>query len=136
MSGAFRRPRVIAVALVPLLLLPGLVVPTPAGSHGLRPPNALRLGISRLGGGTVANGSSVANFSAALQRLVTLVGASGSGVLALVWARVALSWFSNDVSKKIQAKERARDALIGSLLFVAALTGLVWGLAHWVLTGA
>jgi hypothetical protein len=48
---------------------------------------------------------------------------------------VALSWFSNDVTKKVQAKERARDALVGTLLFTAALTGLVWGLAHWVLTG-
>ncbi|MGP8077121.1 MAG: hypothetical protein ACLQD8_04790 [Thermoplasmata archaeon] len=77
----------------------------------------------------------VSNFTAAINRLVDLVGLAGSGILALVWARVALSWFSNDVTKKIQAKDRARDALIGSLLFTAAVTGLVWGLAHWVVTG-
>ena len=34
------------------------------------------------------------------------------------------------------SQDRARDALVGTLLFVAAITGLVWGLAHWVLTGA
>lgn len=79
--------------------------------------------------------SAVANFTAAINRLVELVGLAGSGILALVWARVAISWFSNDVSKKVQAKDRARDALIGSLLFTAAVTGLVWGLAHWVVTG-
>lgn len=77
----------------------------------------------------------VANFTAAIDRLVELVGAAGAGILALVWARVALSWFSNDVSKKIQAKDRARDALVGTLLFVAAVSGLVWALAHWVVTG-
>lgn len=77
----------------------------------------------------------VQNFTSAINRLVELVALAGSGVLALVWARVALSWFSNDITKKVQAKDRARDALIGSLLFVAAITGLVWGLAHWVLTG-
>ncbi|MGI0156145.1 MAG: hypothetical protein ACREDE_08485 [Thermoplasmata archaeon] len=82
-----------------------------------------------------SNSSPVANFSASIGRLVELLGVAGSGLLALVWARVALSWFSHDVTKKVQAKDRARDALIGSLLFVAALTGLVWGLAHWVLTG-
>jgi hypothetical protein len=82
------------------------------------------------------NDSAVGNFSAAIGRLVDLVGVAGSGLLALVWARVALSWFSHDISKKVQAKDRARDALIGTLLFVAALTGLVWGLAHWVLTGS
>ncbi|HXW67562.1 MAG TPA: hypothetical protein VEL82_06790 [Thermoplasmata archaeon] len=82
------------------------------------------------------NASAVANFSAVINRLVELVGAAGSGVLALVWARVALSWFSHDVTKKVQAKERARDAVIGTLLFVGALSGLIWALAHWVLTGA
>jgi hypothetical protein len=82
------------------------------------------------------NNSAVGNFSASINRLVLLLGVAGSGLLALVWARVALSWFSNDVTKKIQAKDRARDALIGTLLFTAAITGLAWGLAHWVLTGS
>jgi hypothetical protein len=82
-----------------------------------------------------SNSSTVSNFSASIGRLVELLGVAGSGLIALVWARVALSWFSHDVTKKVQAKERARDALIGTLLFVAALTGLVWGLAHWVFTG-
>ncbi|HYA58068.1 MAG TPA: hypothetical protein VEH57_06375 [Thermoplasmata archaeon] len=76
------------------------------------------------------------NFSAAINRLVELVAGAGSGILALVWARVALSWFSNDITKKVQAKDRARDALIGTLLFVAAVTGVVYGLAHWVVTGS
>jgi len=78
----------------------------------------------------------VSNFTNAINRLVELVGLAGSGILALVWARVAFSWFSNDVTKKIQAKDRARDALVGTLLFTAAVTGLVWGLAHWVITGS
>jgi hypothetical protein len=80
--------------------------------------------------------TAVQNFSASIDRLVELLGIAGSGLLSLVWARVALSWFSNDITKKIQAKDRARDALIGTLLFVAAITGLFWGLAHWVLTGS
>jgi hypothetical protein len=81
------------------------------------------------------SGDAPQNLTASLNRLVELVGASGGALLALVWARVALSWFSNDVTKKVQAKDRARDALIGTLLFTAALTGLAYGLAHWVLTG-
>jgi hypothetical protein len=78
----------------------------------------------------------VGNFSSAINRMVELVAIAGSGILALVWVRVALSWFSNDITKKVQAKDRARDALVGTLLFTAAITGLVWGLAHWVLTGS
>lgn len=90
---------------------------------------------TRTGSVPSAAAGAVSNFTAAINRLVELVGLAGSGILALVWARVALSWFSNDIAKKVQAKDRARDALVGTLLFVAAVSGLVWGLAHWVVTG-
>jgi hypothetical protein len=85
---------------------------------------------------SLSNSSPVNNFTASVDRLVDLLGVAGSGLLALAWARVAVSWFSHDVTKKVQAKDRARDALVGTLLFVAALSGLIWGLAHWVLTGS
>jgi len=91
---------------------------------------------SGTGASSAPTSGPVANFTAAINRLVELVGLAGGGILALVWARVALSWFSNDVTKKIQAKDRARDALVGTLLFVAAVSGLVYGLAHWVVTGS
>ncbi len=84
---------------------------------------------------TASNDSAVQNFSAAMNRLVALIGAAGGAVLAVAWARVAISWFSSDVTKKVQAKDRARDALIGTLIFVAALSGLIWALATWVLSG-
>ena len=118
-TGLSRVPALLAL----LLLLLTAVVPV----GGSRPS---------LAASTVDPPAPVANFTSVINRLVELVGFAGSGVLSLVWARVALSWFSNDVSKKIQAKDRARDALIGTLLFTAAVTGLVWGLAHWVVTGS
>ncbi len=117
-ASAVLVPIVMLVAALPVAPAP-LVDPTP--------------GVARVAG--TAAPSPVANFSASINRIVTLLGISGGGLLAIVWTRVALSWFSNDVTKKVQAKDRARDALIGTLLFTAALSGLVWGLAHWVLTG-
>ncbi|HTP56140.1 MAG TPA: hypothetical protein VML53_05715 [Thermoplasmata archaeon] len=113
-------------------LVAGLLLLAPATVGLARPGTGPSDGLAGVHGG---GAGPVANFTAAINRLVELVGVAGSGILALVWARVALSWFSNDVSKKIQAKDRARDALIGSLLFTAAVTGLAWGLAHWVVTG-
>lgn len=76
------------------------------------------------------------NLTAALSRAVIIAGLAAGAVVTLVWCRVALSWFSHDASKKIQAKERARDALIGSLVLVAAVSGLAWGLVRYVLTGS
>jgi hypothetical protein len=113
------------VGLVALaLVLPGAFPPA-AGA-----PAAMR------GAATDSSSGPASNFSAAVNRLVELVAGAGAGVLSLVWARVALSWFSNDVTKKVQAKDRARDALIGTLLFMAAISGIVYGLAQWVVTGA
>ncbi len=122
-----RRParlgRYLALAVVLLVLLSNIAEghPTPSAPSG---PSS------------DPTSAAVGNFSAAIDRLVELVALAGSGILSLVWARVALSWFSNDITKKVQAKDRARDALVGTLLFTAAVTGLFWGLAHWVLTGS
>jgi hypothetical protein len=115
--------RAIAILIVVVAVVPVL------GIHSSLPQTS--------GARTFATAPStpVSNFSASINRLVELVALAGSGILALVWARVAMSWFSNDITKKIQAKDRARDALIGTLLFMAAVTGLLYGLAHWVLTG-
>ncbi len=120
----------LAIGLV-LLVTAGSAVATGA------PPNAGAHPVVTAAASRGSHAASpVGNFSAAIDRLVELVGIAGAGLLALVWARVALSWFSHDTMKKVQAKERARDALVGTLLFVAAVSGLVWALAQWVFTGA
>jgi hypothetical protein len=118
--------RAVAILLALLVVASGIVGVAVGASARPPPPSAAAPSAT----------TAVGNFSAAIDRLVELLGLAGSGLLSLVWARVALSWFSNDITKKVQAKDRARDALIGTLLFVAAITGLFWGLAHWVLTGS
>ena len=98
-----------AVVLAAVLALGfGASTAPPATLRGIIPPSP------RFAADTAGNSTVVGNFSAALGRIVTLLGAAGGAILAIAWARVALSWFSNDVTKKIQAKDRARDALIGT----------------------
>ncbi|MGI0132844.1 MAG: hypothetical protein ACREDK_07140 [Thermoplasmata archaeon] len=123
----------IAPALALLLLFAGTPSLGPGAPSAGRPTAGAH---GTPGHPAATNASALANFSASLQRLVTLVGVSGGALLALVWARVGIGWFSNDVTKKVQAKDRARDALVGSLVFIAAISGLVWALARWVITGA
>jgi hypothetical protein len=124
-----RGPGRLGRGLLALLLL--LVATVGAGpAAGAHP--ALAAGAPTV---PAANTTAVANFTGAMNRLVTLVAAAGGAVLALVWARVALSWFSNDIAKKVQAKDRARDALIGTLLFLGAVSGLAFALAQWVVSG-
>ncbi|MCI4352153.1 MAG: hypothetical protein L3K14_02025 [Thermoplasmata archaeon] len=121
------RPGAALLTILLIIVLVSSAVPS-GSAHSLRPA-----AIHRASAGT---NPAVSNFSAAIGRLVTLAAAAGAGLLSLVWARVALSWFSHDSLKKVLAKERARDALIGTLLFIGAVSGLVWALANWVVTGA
>lgn len=123
----------LAATAAALAVLGLLLSAVPPGGHPSPPVPTPAPGVI---GATSTNDSIVGNFSAALGRVVTLLGAAGGALLAIVWSRVALSWFSNDVTKKVQAKDRARDALIGTVIFAAALSGIVWSLARWVTTGA
>ncbi|MFZ0831145.1 MAG: hypothetical protein WCB18_02070 [Thermoplasmata archaeon] len=124
-----RHPRNLGRPLLTLLVL-ALVVSLVVPQASAQPPRT-----SGIASDASSTNPAVDNFSAAIGRLVTLAAAAGGGLLSLVWARVALSWFSHDSMKKVLAKERARDALIGTLLFVGAVSGLVWALANWVVTG-
>ncbi len=97
----------------------------------------------RLEGHAIADGrempaaaNATTNLTSSLNRLVILASLAAGAVVSLAWVRVALSWFSTDTSKKITAKDRARDAMLGTFILLAAVTGLAWGLANWVLTGA
>ena len=134
-GGAAVRPSGLSPALAVggiawlLLLTPGGLADLPAAPPASEPTGPAHAVLA------AATPAPVANLTGALQRTVSLLALSGSGLLAVVWTRVALSWFSNDVAKKVQAKDRARDALIGTVIFLAAVSGLLWGVAHWVVTG-
>ena len=106
--------------------------PPPRVSSSWRGPLAASPGTTHL---LRADANVTGNLTAALGRLVLLVSLGAGAMVTLAWARVALSWFSHDATKKLAAKERARDAAVGSLILVLAVSGLAWGLAHWVVTG-
>lgn len=110
---------------------------SPGASFGpsMASSSAIPLDAGRSTSLTGSSTNATQNLSSVLNRAVVLVSIAAAGVITLVWSRVALSWFSHDPSKKVQAKERARDALVGSAILLAAVSGLAWGLASWVLTG-
>lgn len=116
----------VAVALLLLVSVPVHLLPNaPAPAH----PRASETA-------TVTAANATGNLSASLNRLVVIASVAAGAVVTLAWIRVGISWFSNDPTKKVTAKDRARDAALGTFILLAAVTGLAWGLAHWVLTGS
>lgn len=125
---------VLSATLLLLLLTPGLSPARGGTSAGVKLTEGREDSSFLPRAASVPN--STDNLTAALGRMVLLVGLAAGALVTLVWSRVAVSWFSHDPSRKVQAKERARDAAIGSFVLLAAVSGLAWGLARFVLTGS
>lgn len=113
-----------------LVILLAATLPVPAhvtsASGGAKP-----VGLSMKGAGNATG-----NLSESLNRLVLIASLAAGAIVTLAWVRVGISWFSNDPTKKVGAKDRARDAAFGTFILLAAVSGLAWGLAHWVLMGS
>lgn len=120
----------------PGLLPSAHAAPTTVSSTRAAPRASSEVFANSLGPRAASVPNATDNLTAALGRAVLLVGLAAGALVTLVWSRVAVSWFSHDPSRKVQAKERARDAAIGSLVLIAAVSGLAWGLARFVLTGS
>ena len=76
------------------------------------------------------NGS--AYISNITQKLYILLGIIGGILIAILWVKVAINFFSDDPQRKAQAKEDAMKALLGTILIAMAVFGAVWAIAGWM----
>lgn len=113
-----------------LVILLAAAVPVPAPVH------PMSTGPTPVGLAMRAAANATDNLTGSLNRLVLIASIAAGAIVTLAWVRVGISWFSNDPTKKVGAKDRARDAAFGTFILLAAVSGLAWGLAHWVLTGS
>ncbi len=63
-----------------------------------------------------------------------VVGISGL-IIAILWVPIAIGYFSRDLDRKADAKERTKDALIGTIIFVMAVSGVLYAVIHYIVVG-
>lgn len=112
----------VEVVLVALLIL--IVVPIGIAHAAVSFQNAAY---------ATANNSTEIN--AIVQRAFGIVAGVSGLIIAILWVPIAIGYFSKDLDRKADAKERTKDALIGTIIFVMAITGVLYAVIHYIVAG-
>ncbi|MEM0138605.1 MAG: hypothetical protein QW100_02610 [Thermoplasmatales archaeon] len=80
-------------------------------------------------------GSNATAISAIVQRAFDIIAGVSGLIIAILWIPIALGYFSKDLDRKSDAKERTKDALIGTVIFVMAVSGVLYAVVHYVVAG-
>lgn len=81
----------------------------------------------------IANNSS--DISGIVQRAFGIIAGVSGLIIAILWVPIAIGYFSKDMDRKADAKERTKDALIGTVIFVMAVSGVLYAVIHYIVTG-
>jgi hypothetical protein len=57
-------------------------------------------------------------------------------IIAILWIPIAIGFFSTDENRKYRAYEKLRNAAIGTLIYVMAISGVIFGLFNFIITGS
>ncbi|MEM0135828.1 MAG: hypothetical protein QXU18_11510 [Thermoplasmatales archaeon] len=70
-----------------------------------------------------------------VQRAFGIIAGISGVIVAILWVPIAIGYFSKDMDRKADAKERTKDALIGTVIFVMAVSGVLYAVVHYIVAG-
>jgi hypothetical protein len=57
-------------------------------------------------------------------------------IIALLWIPIALGFFSSDEQKRYDSKNRVKYAALGTIIYILAISGFIYGIFNFIATGA
>ncbi|MHB1492543.1 MAG: hypothetical protein ACYCSG_01950 [Thermoplasmataceae archaeon] len=57
-------------------------------------------------------------------------------IIALLWIPVAIGFFSSDEQKRYESKNRLKYASLGTIIYILAISGIIYGVFNFIATGA
>ncbi len=73
--------------------------------------------------------------STVVNRIYEVVASISAIVIGLLWIPIAVSFFSSDEDRRFDAKVRLKNASIGTLIYVLALSGTLYAVFNFVVSG-
>ena len=70
-----------------------------------------------------------------LNRVYLIVISVSAILIALLWIPIALGFFSTDENKKTDAKMKLKNAVYGTLIYVLAVSGVLYAVFQYVALG-
>ena len=77
----------------------------------------------------------VASINAMLGRIDDIAISVSAILITILWIPVALSFFSTDENKKYMAREKLKNATIGTVIYILAVSGVLFAVFNYVVTG-
>lgn len=71
-----------------------------------------------------------------MDRVYEIVISISAVIIALLWIPIAIGFFSSDEGKKMEAKTRFKNAVIGTLIYVLAVSGVIYAVFSYVVNGS
>lgn len=72
---------------------------------------------------------------AILNRTYAIILSVSAVLIAVLWIPIALGFFGTDENKRYEARIRMKNALIGTFVYVIAVSGFLYTLVHYIISG-
>lgn len=82
---------------------------------------------------TVTNTQQISSILSRIDEIVISVSAV---IIALLWIPIAMNFFSDDEEKRYSAKVKMKNATIGTIIYIMAVSGTLYSIFLYVATGA
>ncbi len=69
-------------------------------------------------------------------RIYEIVASISAVIIAILWIPIAISFFGADENKRYEAKARMRNAIIGTFIYVLAVSGVLYAVISFIITGS
>jgi hypothetical protein len=77
----------------------------------------------------------IASINTMLGRIDDIAISVSAVLITLLWIPVALSFFSTDETKKYMARERLKNATLGTAIYILAVSGVLFAVFNYIVTG-
>ncbi|MCL5874629.1 MAG: hypothetical protein M1161_04755 [Candidatus Thermoplasmatota archaeon] len=84
---------------------------------------------------TLATANNATEINGMVQRAFGIIAGISGLIIAILWVPIAIGYFSRDMDRKADSKERTKDALIGTVIFVMAVSGVLYAVVHYIVAG-
>ncbi len=71
-----------------------------------------------------------------LNRVYLIALSVSAIVIALLWIPIALGFFSAEETKKTEAKMRLKNAVYGTIIYVLAVSGVLYAIFQYIALGS
>lgn len=69
-------------------------------------------------------------------RIYEIVASISAVIIAILWIPIAISFFGADENKRYEAKARMKNAIIGTFIYVLAVSGVLYAVVSFIITGS